>query len=81
MPYWLRFKVFKPSSPILNVVVMKRAGVYAGSLVRLKRELMASGAESLEINTGPRNPHINEINEMLSDRKLCLSLREKFHLF
>jgi hypothetical protein len=60
---------------------MKRAGVYAGSLVRLKRELMASGVENLEINTGSHNPHIDEINDMLSDRELCLTLREKFRLF
>ncbi len=60
---------------------MNRARVYAGTLVRLKRELLASGVENLEINTGSHNPHIDEISEMLSDRRLCLTLREKFRLF
>lgn len=50
-------------------------------MVRLKRELLASGVENLEINTGSHNPHIDEISEMLSDRRLCLTLREKFRLF
>jgi hypothetical protein len=51
-----------------------------GKIERLGRELYSAWGDNLTINTSPRNPHREEVCEMLSDRDFCHFLRKSFNL-